>query len=575
MRILRLLACIGVLLPFGAAPAAAQDSQMPADLIVRNARIYTLDAARSWASALAVRSGRLVFVGPDDDVTSWAGPHTRVVDAGGRLILPGFHDAHVHLALAAAGRQRCDLGYPATRRAMRDSMAACVARSAGSSWVLMRNGNSSIFAAGGPPLPFLDSISPDRPLAVDMLHSWYANSAALRIAGITAATPDPPDGTIARDATGHPTGTLHGTAQALLVRHVPRSTEQDIEDGFRALQDTLAGYGIVSVQELAATRRSVLYSKAHSEGWLKARVRHGQMLLQGPDAPPLDSGSAAYIATARRHRDRWLNAGSVKLYVDGDLGDQTAALLGPYAGSGNRGEPFWTQAELDAWTARLDAAGLQMHFHAMGDRAIRMALDAVEYARQVNGPRDARHQITHLHVIAPEDLPRFRRLGVIANVHPYFAENIEYNTVRALELLGPERHTWMFRFRDLLAHGAMLAASTDGPVAAPLNPFVGIQAALTRRERGSAAAAFLPAQRLTLPEVLAAYTIGGAYANFLDRESGSLEAGKWADFVMVDRNLFDLDPEEIHRSRVLWTVVEGREVYRAPTAPAATVRGGR
>ena len=555
-----------MLLLGAAARAAAQGPRTSADLIVRNARIYTVDAARSWAGALAVRNGRLVFVGGNADVARWTGPRTRVVDAGDRLILPGFHDTHVHLALAAAGRQRCDLGYPATRAATRDAMAACVARAVGQPWVRMRNGNAAVFAAEGPPLAFLDSLAPSRPLAVDMLHSWYANSAALRVAGITAATPDPPDGRIVRDAAGHPTGTLLGTAQALLTRHVPRATEAEIEAGFRALQDTLARFGIVSVQELAATSRVALYEKARRAGWLTARIRHGQMLLQGAEAPPLDSGSARFVATARLHRDRWLNAGTVKLYVDGDLGDRTAALLAPYAApnpDSARGEPFWTQAELDAWTARLDAAGLQMHFHAMGDRAIRMALDAVAHARRVNGARDARHQITHLHLIAAEDLPRFRQLGVVANVQPYFAENIAYNTARARELLGPARHATMFRFRDLLAHGATLAASTDGPVAAPLNPFVSIQAALTRREAGSRAPAFLPEQRLTLPEVLAAYTIGGASANFLDRESGSLEVGKWADFVMLDRDLFAVDPEEIHRTRALWTVVEGREVFRA------------
>lgn len=565
--LLRTVRRVSVLLFGVGGLAAAQGAQRPADLVVRNARVYTVDAARSWAGALAVRDGRLVFVGADRDAAGWTGPRTRVIDVGGRLILPGFHDTHVHLALAAAGRQRCDLGYPASRAATRDSMAACVARAAGQAWVLMRNANAAVFPAGGPALAFLDSVAPDRPLAVDMLHSWYANSAALRIAGITATTPDPPDGSIVRDAAGQPTGTLLGTAQALLVRHVPRATGAEIEGGFRALQDTLARYGIVSVQELAATSRVTLYEKARRAGWLTARVRHGQMLLQGADAPALDSGSARYIATARRHRDRWLNAGTVKLYVDGDLGDRTAALLAPYAApnpGGARGEPFWSQAQLDAWTARLDGAGLQMHFHAMGDRAVRMALDAVAHARRVNGPRDARHQITHLHLVATADLPRFRQLGVVANVHPYFAENIAYNTVRARELLGPERHAGMFRFRDLLAHGARLAASTDGPVAAPLDPFVGIQAALTRREAGSTAPAFLPEQRLTLPEVLAAYTIGGAYANFLERESGSLEVGKWADFVMLDHDLFGLDPEEIRQTRVLWTVVEGRERFRAP-----------
>ncbi len=231
--------------------------------------------------------------------------------------------------------------------------------------------------------------------------------------------------------------------------------------------------------------------------------------------------------------------------------------------NGNRGEPNWTQNELNAWSTQLDAAGLQLHFHAMGDRAVHMALNAIEHAQQVNGRRDSRHQITHLHLIASADLPRFRKLGVIANIQPNFGENNEYNTVRALQLLGPERHRLMFRFRDLLQSGAVMAVSTDGPVASPLNPFVSIQSALTREEAGSTAPAFLPEQRLTLPEVLAAYTIGSAYANFLDNESGSLETGKSADFILLDRNLFEIDHESIHRTRVLWSVLEGREVFRS------------
>ena len=205
---------------------------------------------------------------------------------------------------------------------------------------------------------------------------------------------------------------------------------------------------------------------------------------------------------------------------------------------------------------------------------IHMALDAIEHAQQVNGRRDARHQITHLHVIAPGDLPRFRQLGVIANVQPYFAENIDYNTVRARVFLGPTRHAWMFRFRDLLAHGASLAASTDGPVVSPLDPFISIQAALTRSEPNSASPPFLPEQKLTLSEVLTAYTLNSAHANFID-DSGSLEVGNWADFVVLDRDLFSLAPEQIRSTRVLSTVVEGRETYRAANWPSLGARDGQ
>lgn len=551
----------------GIIPSLSQDTN-EADLVVKNASIYTMDAARSWKQALAVKNGRLVFIGSDSDIKKWIGSKTKVVDAEGKLILPGFHDTHVHLALAAVRRQWCDLGYPKTLAATRDAISGCIKESAGKSWILLTNPNMAVFPPDGPELKFLDNLASDRPLVVNALHSSLANSAALKIAGITTSTSDPSNGIIVRDASGNPTGTLRGTAQDLLYRVVPRPTDKEIAENFRKIMDELPGYGIVSVQELSGRNRAEFYSDALSKGWLKVRVRHGQMLLSGAEKPAVKSGKEEFLRNATRFQGRWLNAGTVKIFVDGDLGDKTAALFEPYLGDNtdkNRGEPNWTQKELNHWTSQLDAEGIQLHFHAMGDRAVHMALNAIEHSQTVNGRRDSRHQITHLHLIASADLPRFRKLGVIANIQPYFAENIEYNTVRALELLGPERHRLMFRFRDLSESGAILAASSDGPVASPLNPFVSIQSALTRREAGSTAPAFFPEQRLTLPEVLAAYTIGGAYANFLEKESGSLEAGKLADFILVDQNLFEIDQEDIHRTKVLWSVIEGRELFRNET----------
>lgn len=546
-------------------PTLAQVSSK-ADLVVKNANIYTMDEIRSWKQALAVKDGRLVFIGDSSNVRPWIGSKTRVVDVGGKLILPGFHDTHVHLALAASRQQWCDLEYPKTLAATREAISSCVKKSAGKPWILLTNPNTAVFPPDGPELKFWDDFVSDRPLVINALHSSFANSAALKIAGITAATSAPSNGIIVRDASGNPTGTLRGTAQDLLYKFVPSLSKEEVAGNFRKIMDELPGYGIVSVQELSGRSRAEFYANALARGWLKVRVRHGQMLLSGTEAPSIKGGKEEFLRNARRFRGRWLNAGTVKIFVDGDLGDKTAALFEPYLGENqnrSRGEPNWTQEELNEWSAQLDAAGIQLHFHAMGDRAIHMALNAIEHAQRINGRRDSRHQITHLHLIASADLPRFRKLGVIANVQPYFAENVEYNTIRALELLGPERHRLMFRFRDLLESGAVLAASTDGPVASPLNPFVSIQSALTRKEAGSTAPAFLPEQRLTLPEVLAAYTIGGAYANFLDNESGSLEVNKLADFILVDQNLFETDKEDVHRTRVLWSVIEGREVFRS------------
>lgn len=565
MRALRALNSIALAVALLACSKTVPAPAPDAELVVTNARIYTVNSKQPWAQALAVRDGRLVAVGSEREARSWVGPATKVVDVGGRLLIPAFHDAHVHLALAASRHEYCDLGYPATLDATRSAMQACVDRSRDAAWLLMTNPNVAVFPPTGPELEFLDSFAGNRPLVINALHSSFASSAALAHAKITTSARDPVGGVIVRDDAGRPSGTLRGTAQDLLYDHVPQPTPAEIDAKFRELLATLPRYGLASIQELSGTTRSELYATAVSAGAAPVRIRHGQVLVHGADAPALEPGARAFIEAAERHRSRWLNAGTVKIFVDGDLGDRTAALMEPYAdgASDDRGTPNWTQEQLDAWATRLDAAGLQLHFHAMGDRAVHMALDAIEHAQQTNGRRDARHQITHLHVVAPDDLPRFRKLGVLANVQPYFAENIDYNTVLARALLGPTRHAWMFRFRDLLAHGATLVASTDGPVASPLDPFVSMQAALTRREPGSTKPAFLGEQSLTLPEVIAAYTLHGARANFVD-DSGSLEVGKWADFVVLDRDLFTIEPEMIRSTHVLWTVIEGRETYRTP-----------
>lgn len=532
-----------------------------ADMVVRNARIYTVDPARPWAEALAVKDGRIVFVGAEQDVGSWIGRRAQVNDAKDRLIVPGFHDTHVHMALTASKRHWCDLGYSQTAESTEQAIARCVAASDGKAWVLMANANTAALPAAGMRAGYLDSVERDRPLVVDAIHSSFANSEALRRAGIDTNTPDPVACIIVRDDAGRPTGTLRESAKLMMEAKIPLQSAQEFTSNVRDVLGEMVRHGVVSVQELTSMVPARFYADALEQGWLSTRVRFGQIIQGGDKAPSADE-LAAYMVTGQRYRSRWLNANTIKLYVDGDLGDQTAALLEGYQGSAGRGDPIWHQEQLDALVTRFDAAGMQVHLHAVGDRAVRMALDAIEQAQRVNGRRDARHQITHLHVIDDQDLARFAQLGVIANVQPYFATNIGYNTDRALELLGPERHRRMFRFRDLRMNGARLAVSTDTPVS-PINPMVSIQAAVTRAETGVDAPAFHPEQRLSLAEALEAYTLGGAYANFLDNESGSLEVGKMADFVMLDQNLFEIPTNRIEETRILWTVLEGRDAYRS------------
>lgn len=540
--------------------------QPTADLVVVNAKIYTVNSASPWAQALAVREGRLVFVGGRSDVQPWIGPDTRTVDAGGRLILPGFHDTHTHLTDAADQAIWCDLGYPATLAETQEALEDCVHASAGRAWVLAFRANDAVFPPEGPPLGFLDAIEAERPMLVQQagMHEVYVNRVVLEMSGVEP-TADGPDNGIMRDDQGRPTGTFRGPALPIPFEHVDWGSDEEwiarIVDQLAAL----ASNGLVSVQDMAA-EIGVMAAAVAASSDPAPRVRLAQRVIgyaeQGVN--PADRVAAA-VASAREYGTDRFNVGSVKLFVDGTFGAQTAALFEPYLESDRpdwRGDPFFTQDELNDWAATVDAAGRQLHFHAIGDRAIHMALNAVEHAQRVNGRRDARHMISHLHLTATEDLPRFRELGVIANVQPFFADNGPYNTDRVRRVLGPERNARMHRFTDLLDAGARLVVSTDYPIT-PLDPWTTIQVALTRRELGSVGAGFLPEYRLTLEDVIAAYTLGGAYANFLDHESGSLEVGKRADFVMVDQNLFAIEPDQIHLTHVLWAVIEGREAYRA------------
>ena len=549
-----------------------------ADLVVRGARVFTADSLQPDAEAFAVTAGTLTYVGTDSGVANLIGPDTRVVDARGRLITPGFHDTHVHLLQAAAEREWCYLDVPETLEATVASLMACAEESRGP-WLLANDLNPDVFPPNGPPRGFLDGIEEDRPVWVSKAggHEAYVNQIVLELAGVDSSTPDPPNGTIVRDETGRPTGTLRGAATTMVENRLtdiwPEPTPEDVEEWLVEELEAAARLGITSVQEIPGfgTDIASVYDRVLDPGAGLPRIRFAQRIFAyGEEAVDAAARIEQAIEVAEQMEARGIRADVVKLFVDGDFPPQTAALTEPYTSPqepGWRGAPYFSQEELNDIAARVDAAGLQLHFHAIGDRAVRMSLDAIEYARSVNGVRDARHQITHLHLTGSEDLYRFAELGILANVQPIFADNHSYNTVLTRDLLGPERNSQMHRFRDFLDAGADLVVSSDYPMIL-LEPLETIQTALTRRMPGSAEAAFNPEQRLSLDEVLRAYTLRGAFANFLARESGSLEVGKSADFVMFDRDLFEVAPDSVIDVRVVWTVIRGREVYFEPDGGA-------
>lgn len=535
----------------------------PADLVLHHGAVYTVDAVRSWASAIAVRNGRIAYVGTDAGVLPHIGPHTRVIDLAGKMVLPGFHDAHVHLIGGGLELGECDLNGTKTLEEVLERVRSYAARHPERAWI--RGGGWPLTLEGGNPhKALLDAIVPDRPVFLDAFdgHSSWVNSVALSLAGITKETPDPPRGRIERDPqTGEPTGTLRESAARLVLQKIPPYTHEDYVAGLRRGLELARRFGITSVQEASATEQH-LKAFAELDRLGELTVRAVVAMRYDPAKPPSQVGQ--FVEWRSRYQGRRLRATTVKIFADGVIESRTAALLQPYLGTNERG---WLNIEpesLKPLAAELDRLGFQIHIHAIGDWAIQASLDALEFAQRQNGKRDARHHLAHIQLFDPRDLGRFRQLGIVANFQPLWAYADPYITDMTLPVLGPERSRWLYPVRSMAESGAVIVGGSDWSVSS-MNPLDAIQVAVTRRGLGEGPGpAWLPEETVGLPTILAAYTIQGAYVNFQEHETGSLEVGKAADLIVLDRNLFDCPPHEIHRAKVLLTLLEGQEVYRAP-----------
>jgi len=541
-----------------------QDTR-PADLILWNAKVYTMDAARSWADAIAVGEGKILRAGARAEVDRLRGVQTEVVDLGGRMVLPGFQDSHIHLVTGGIELGRCSLSGLATRDEIFSKIAECAAQHPDAEWIVGDGWELPAFEDANPKKEMLDRLVADRPAYMTAMdgHSAWVNSRAMREAGITKETPDPRDGRIERDpVSGEPSGTLREGAMALVSRIVPRSSEEDYAAGLKNAQEMANRYGITSIVEASAQEEILrAYAAADARGELKVRV-----LASIYVDPEKGLGQIADLKQKReRFRGRYLQAASAKVFADGVLESGTAALLEPYLNrGGSKGLPIWEPAALDGMVGALDKEGFQVHVHAIGDCAIRMSLDALERAEQSNGRRDARHHLAHLELIQPQDIARFRELGVLANFQGLWASADPYITRLTEPALGPERSRWLYPVGSVYRSGAVVVGGSDWSVSS-MNPLDAIQVAVTRRglEEGPGAS-WLPQECVDLSPMLAAYTINGAYLAHEEENRGSIEAGKAADLIVLDRNLFDVAPSEIHRAKVLWTLLDGKEVYRAP-----------
>lgn len=558
-------AFLALLLPVLALSAAPRKrpAAAAADLVFLHGGVYTVDGPRSWAEAVAVANGRIAFVGRDAGAARWIGPKTRVVDLSGRLLLPAFHDSHVHPIDGGIDALEVDLHGLATPAEVLERIRAYAGSHPDAAWVRGSGWELPTFPNANPTKDLLDRIVPDRPVFLYAMdgHSAWVNSKALAIAGVTKDTPDPPHGRIERDASGEPSGALREDAADLVAQHLPKRTAKDYAAGLAKALRVANGFGLTSLQEANASEEELAaYAAADARGALTARV----VASIHCDTDVGVAGVARLEALRRKYRGRRLRADGVKIFADGVLETRTAAVLQPYVGFGDdRGKLNVEPEAFRALATALDARGFQIHVHAIGDRAIRVTLDALESARSANGPRDARHHIAHLELIDPADIPRFRRLAVVANFQPFWASGDEYLRKLTEPELGPERSRWLYPIRSVRDDGAAIAFGSDWDVSS-LNPLDGIEVAVTHREpsRGPGPA-WLPEERIGLPDAIAGYTIGGAYLDFTEHETGSIEAGKAADLIVLDRNLFEIPARAIHEARVLWTLLEGREVYRA------------
>ncbi|GLU49088.1 amidohydrolase [Nocardiopsis ansamitocini] len=546
-------------------------STTAADLVVRGP-VYTCDAAGSWASAFAVRDGRIAAVGGAADVADLVGPGTEVVevdDAG--AVVPGFVDSHVHPLNGGLERLRCDLSGARTRHDCLETIAEYTRTRPGAGWVRGGGWSFDAFPGGVPDAADLDAIDATRPMAFYNRdhHTLWVNSRAMELAGIDAATPDPVDGRIERRADGSPCGALQEGAMTLVERVLPDLSPDELRAGLLAGQEYLHSLGVTAWQDAKVHERDFgVYADLVARGELSATVVGAMWWDRHAGLDQLAGLTERRAEAARRGLSRF---DSVKVMLDGVCENFTAAMLDPYVGSAasaDLGTRFFAQDDLERYVVAMDAAGLQVHFHAVGDAAVRQGLDAVAAARSANGDTGRYHHIAHVQVVHPDDLPRFRALRVAVNAQPLWARYEPQMTDLTIPFFAEHRVGWQYPFGDFVRHGAVLAMGSDWPVSTP-DPVHQIHVAVNRTpvpvntawtpEQG----VFFPEQRITLAQALRAFTMGSAFVSGLANTHGSIEVGKTADFAVLDRNPFAGPPADIHRSRVRQTRVAGRTVFEA------------
>jgi predicted amidohydrolase YtcJ len=556
---------VAMLLCAAVRPNAAQTPPAAADSVVVNARIYTVNSRQPWAEALAVRGDKILAVGSVREIDRYRGPNTRVIDAQGRLVLPGFTDCHIHFMEGSFGLLHVDLNGAATVAEIRKRVSAYAVAHPREEWILGMGWTYPAFAPSGmPDRRLLDEVVLDRPVLLEAYdgHTSWANSKALAVAGITRETPDPPNGKIIRDEKGEATGALLEAAGGLVSKFAPKPTRDERLAALRKGLREANRVGLVRVHSAGGDFEWLdLYDELRLNGELTVR----QYIAYRLNPPELTPAAIEKAEQARRtYRDDWIAAGAVKTMLDGVVEAHTAAMLAPYSDDPTKsGALFWDPAKYQQAVVELDRRGFQIFTHAIGDRAVRLALDAYEHAQARNGTKDTRPRVEHIETITAVDIPRFGTLGAIASFQPLHAYPDDDTLKIWARNAGPDRAGRAWVWHSIEATGGRLAFGSDWPVVT-LSPWPGVENALTRQTtEGDPPGGWLPKERISLEDTIKAYTLGAAIAGRREKTEGSLEAGKLADLIVLSQNLFEIPANQTGKTEVVLTMVGGRVVYRA------------
>jgi hypothetical protein len=537
-----------------------------ADLVFKNGFIFTVDSLSSTAEAVAAKDGKIIFVGKDDAVKNFIGEKTKIIDLNGKMILPGFIDSHAHPISSFRYFYELNLYGLKTKEEIQDAIKKYLTDHPDSKYVKGRGWSNTEFPKNGPDKKFIDEIVKDIPVSFSSEdgHSKWVNSKTLELAGINNSTKNPQGGIIERyPNTNEPNGTLRENAADLVYDIFPVYSVEELMTGLEKYQEMVLAFGITTVHDAyldAGSNETESYRNLESNKMLKMRIRASLYIDPGKSVEQIQS----LIDERKKNTGELFQTNSAKIFIDGVVEGSTAYLKEPYNHQpDNFGELLWNVDELNEVCAALDKNKFQIHVHAIGDAATSVTLYAFSFAEFQNGKRDSRNSITHLQLVDQKDIKRFTELGVVAVPQPYWFSKDNYYYNIQVPYLGQERADEEYPMKSFFDEEVIVASSSDYPVTIPCNPLEAIQYGITRSEFNTTDSTEIlwPEERVTLEQMIRSFTINGAYANFLEKETGSIEVGKKADLIILDKNLFEIPVTEIHNAKVLMTLFEGEKVF--------------